>query len=156
TLSEDGFVRVWNLAVDQRSPQQWEQLAEVVSGRGLRPSGGTVPLTADELATRWAEGRKNHPDDFRNSPGPGRTWHTLEARRCAEAEEWAAAAFHLTALVEAESEVVSHRLQRAEALGRLERFAEAEIELDQVLRAEPGNALARIRRGAVRRQQGKL
>jgi tetratricopeptide (TPR) repeat protein len=156
TLSRDGFARLWDVAPDGRSPGEWERLAEVVSGRRFRPAGGTVPLKTDELVNLWAECRTAHPDDFRIPPAYLRSWHSLEASRCEMTEEWAAAAFHLSALVEAEPGVIEYWLRRSDARKRLGRFAEAELDLDQALHAAPGNVAARVRRAVVRRGQGKL
>src|SRR5439155_16529228 len=100
-LSEDGFARVWDLPADARPPREWAELAEVVSGRRVRPTGGSVALRPDEVQARWDERRRHRPADFETPPDRVRTWHAEEADRQERAKEWFAAAWHFGPLVEA-------------------------------------------------------
>jgi WD40 repeat protein/tetratricopeptide (TPR) repeat protein len=120
TASQDGTARVWDLTPDERPKEDLLRLVEVQSGHRLDPTGGFVPLTADEFRAAWQMLKARYPQDFRVSAGTALAWHRRQADESEAAGEWFAARRHLDRLIAAgpDNEVLrSRRARAAIALG---------------------------------------
>lgn len=55
TASEDGTARVWRLTSEDRPIDALINLAELLSGNRIDPTGGLVPLPPDALRSHWLQ-----------------------------------------------------------------------------------------------------
>jgi WD40 repeat protein/tetratricopeptide (TPR) repeat protein len=115
TASEDGTARVWDLAPDERPKEDLLRLVQVLSGHRLDPTGGSVPLTADDFRAAWQILKAKYPQDFSVPADEALTWHRREAEAREAAGEWFAARKHLDRLIEAEPANEALRPRRARA-----------------------------------------
>jgi WD40 repeat protein len=51
--AEDRTARIWNLTEDTRQPRALRDLAELLAAQRIDATGGVVPITLDEMRTRW-------------------------------------------------------------------------------------------------------
>jgi WD40 repeat protein/tetratricopeptide (TPR) repeat protein len=101
-LYADGTgVRVLNLFPAQHTPEEWGELARLLSGGKLDRSDTPVPLDGDEVRQLWERWHARPPGYFGGSPEATLAWQLRESFRQEDAGNWFAAAWFLERLIAA-------------------------------------------------------
>jgi WD40 repeat protein/tetratricopeptide (TPR) repeat protein len=146
-------VRAYDVSPDPRPVEKLRALAHALAGARIDETGGYVPLEWEEYRKAWEEVRSHGPPSPDVLTRERLAWHAAEADRQEWAEHWAAAAEHLTPLIEAQphrwrlharrghARLVLRQWERAIAdlTGAAERGAE-----DPSLWVDRGNARAEL------------
>jgi tetratricopeptide (TPR) repeat protein len=149
------LVCVWDVTPDTRPLDQLRVLAQVLSGSRLDDTGGLVPLDDEEYARAWQA--------VRASGGPSEEvlrqrrlgWHAAEAARQEEADRWAAAVEHLSALIEAQPHRCGLYARRGRALRELRRWEPADADLTAAIERGEEDRRLWIGRGHARAEQAR-
>ena len=113
-----------------------ETIGRIVSGASIHPGGDLESLTSDEWLREWRQQHATRPSVLQYAPGDlGK--HEQVARSSEEQEQWSAAVFHLTRLIEARPSQWELHLRRANALRHLDRDEEAIEEYQQTIDLQP-------------------
>ncbi|MCA9068219.1 MAG: hypothetical protein KDA84_04815, partial [Planctomycetaceae bacterium] len=92
-----GIVR-YRINAESRTPQDWEQIAQVLSSRRLDERGHVRPFSLDQET--WKEFQSSHPEVFSVTESARRRWQLHEAAN-RYAEKWSTAAIgHLDWAIE--------------------------------------------------------
>jgi tetratricopeptide (TPR) repeat protein len=123
---DDYMSRVWDLGNprdDERSSDDWIQLARFYGLASIDSRGGVIPLTADEFRNLWQSLRAKFPEYFVASTQDGLAWHRREAKDSEWQRTWSSALAHLNALLESEpghGRLHTRKARALEELGRRE------------------------------------
>jgi WD40 repeat protein/tRNA A-37 threonylcarbamoyl transferase component Bud32 len=157
TSGLDGTVRLWDLPLDDRSVDTLILEAQVRAGRRIDETGGAVSLSADELASEWAnlqgDERKVAASATSNPLRLG--WHRREARRLEENRQGRAAAWHLSRLAEIQPQDEAIALRLAAACEMSADWANVERAASLAITAGALEVENRVRRGWARVHLGK-
>jgi dipeptidyl aminopeptidase/acylaminoacyl peptidase len=99
TTDAKGQRRRWELISDRRLPPELEQIAQLLSGHTADLIGGAIPISQQELATRWHELRAKYPREFSVTPEEVLLWHERELEKNEADQQWSAALFHADQLL---------------------------------------------------------
>jgi hypothetical protein len=94
TASADKTARVWDLAPDERPLADLLLLVQSLHGSRLDASGGSQPLSPEELAAAWQTLRAKYPAEFTVTPAQALAWHRQVAEACLREKNAPAALFH--------------------------------------------------------------
>jgi WD40 repeat protein/tetratricopeptide (TPR) repeat protein/tRNA A-37 threonylcarbamoyl transferase component Bud32 len=132
-------LRAWSLEPEQRPLADLERLA-VALGEGRLDERGNLMRAEDDAFRRDAPYlRTTFPDYFRASDD-GRAWHDRQARENAAINDWFAADWHLTRLIDLGDATADVRWRRATARFGLGQVETAKADFQQLLKLEPGGA----------------
>ncbi len=136
-----GAALVWDLRPDGRPLDDLLSLTQLLNGgRRLDPVGGLELLPAEEVRGAWDSLREKYPDSFRVSPRQAEEWRLREVWECEISNQWHAAAWHLTRLIDLGDATAAVRWRRAKARFHLEHLDAANADFQEVLKLEPGLA----------------
>jgi tetratricopeptide (TPR) repeat protein len=125
----DGTARIWDLTIPERSPEQWKQLLELLSGHHIDQTQGMTPLGRDRLGQAWTQWRASEPGLFQVSGQRALAWHRDELEQAQKTRDPAAAVVHLDALIAQQPKDADLWFQRGRALGELRQWPAAEENL---------------------------
>jgi WD40 repeat protein/serine/threonine protein kinase len=125
TAGCDGAVRLWDLSGPERSPRQWQELAQLLCGHRIDAAQGVAPLAPTELAILWKKTFRRETELLTLSPGLTLAWHAQELELCQRAGNAQASLTHLGPLTSATPERADLWLLRGKGLVQTRRFAEA-------------------------------
>jgi WD40 repeat protein/tetratricopeptide (TPR) repeat protein len=151
TSNPDDVVQLWELTPDGRPPGGLLQLAQMLRGSQLDPSGTLVPLKPEQLARTWAALGSRYPRDFPRTPSAaeGLAWLDREARRLVTAESWSPALWCFNALIEKQPQAARLYTRRGLVHARLRQGDRAIADFTAALTRGEDPALARFHRGLV-------
>jgi WD40 repeat protein len=142
----DRTVRLWDWETGQQvlalegHASGVHSVAFAPHGRVLASSAGSTFLEVNEVRLWEADVDPTVRSARYRGSATAKAWHEAASRAAWAQGQWAAAEFHLGALLEAEPDNPEWRLARGRALARLGRWAEVEADLRKVAAAQPGRA----------------
>jgi hypothetical protein len=137
--------RHWELPTDNRSLEQWEQIAQLLSAQHFNAKGELEPLDRTSLSNVWHALHSQSPADFTSSPARLYDWNIWRAETCLAEWNAAGALPHLNALVAAEPERLRFRWQRSRVSEALRRWDMMVEDLRVAIHLAPNERLYRTR-----------
>ena len=98
TTDVAGSRRIWALEIEKHSFEELGQLARLLSGDSVSPTGGSGGETHESLQSIWTRLRREHPADFSTTPAEIDRWYASQAEGSEHESNWPAAIFHLKRL----------------------------------------------------------
>ncbi len=146
---------VWQLAPDRRPVEDWEQLAQVLAGRRLDPTGALTVLDSPDLARAWRALRLKYPGEGARSPEQVLAWHRREGAVHAIAKRWPQALWHLDRLIEGGSPRRLDGIVRGKVHAQLGNWDRAVADYSRAIDPVPDDQFARSARGVAHAQLGR-
>jgi WD40 repeat protein len=111
----DGTIRVWDVSLDDRSPEEWLAAARVLSSHWLDDKDVLRVVTHEDRLKSWASMTARRSKDWAASLGRTPAWQQRQAEAAEAAGQWFAAAFHWGRLAAAQPDNETWRLRRQTA-----------------------------------------
>src|SRR5262249_52728674 len=126
TASADGTARLWDLSSDNRPVEDVLQLARLLAGRQLDPTGVMVAIDPAAVTDAWQELSAQFPGRFAPPSAEAQApWQGREAKVGVAASEWFAAAWFFDRLIEADPTRGPDRVTRGRAHAELSQWDKA-------------------------------
>jgi WD40 repeat protein/tetratricopeptide (TPR) repeat protein len=153
-------VKEWPLPPAPPSADDVPPLAEMLAAARVDKEGEVAPLDlstgeqAQRLQAEWEMLRHVYRDDLAPDflAAATRGWHERQADEAAAAQQWSAAAWHLTELLKREPMQGQWQARRGEAYARLRLWGQAVADFERAPAPSPGSEAWALRRDAYARQ----
>jgi dipeptidyl aminopeptidase/acylaminoacyl peptidase len=96
TIDVNNQTRIWKMPGDDRPVADLVDLARLLAGSSITPTGKSA--SSNSLETQWRGLRSKYPETFGTSPSEIERWHEAQTEECETNHQWFAAAFHLNFL----------------------------------------------------------
>ncbi|HKI31095.1 MAG TPA: protein kinase [Gemmataceae bacterium] len=90
--------RILNLFPEKHTPEEWADLARLLSSARLDRSDTAMPLQTEDSRRLWERFHAAAPEYFAATSEAQAAWHLHEIRRCKDREAWFGVAWHLERL----------------------------------------------------------
>src|SRR5262249_23858920 len=137
-LLQPGGVVLWDLPSERRPVDTLVQLAAVLSGERINPSGPSAMEPAS-LARTWNALRRAYPADFAPSPEEIARWHDRQVMERRFPPGSTVRVFHLGGLLAAAPADAELRFRRAGVYAALSRWAAAAADYARAIRLGMGD-----------------
>jgi WD40 repeat protein/tetratricopeptide (TPR) repeat protein/tRNA A-37 threonylcarbamoyl transferase component Bud32 len=156
TLGDDAIARAWGLSGAPASPERLRDLAQMLAGRQLDPSGTLVALDARALGEGWGRFRRRYPELARPaSRRAAMSWQHEEVDRCERFGADAAVVWHLDRLLKVEGPSATLYARRGRAQHRLGQWARAVNDLSEAIERGADETHLWLFRGVARGNLGR-
>jgi WD40 repeat protein/serine/threonine protein kinase len=100
TSDGEGNTFCWELTPAERSPDELSRLAQLLTGSPFLSTGNATAAPQEPPAALWEQLSAKYEQDFLVSRDEILKWHEHQVDQCESDEQWSAAAFHLSRLID--------------------------------------------------------